>query len=79
VSLPDLTDAAAGRGVVVQKAKSDIYTVMLGVALTAIIIACILLWLEWKRYDYDMNASSHKATAAVSWPRQIAPSGPMVA
>lgn len=70
MSLPDLTDPGAGRGVVVQKAKSDVYTVMLGIALTAIIIACILLWLEWKRYEYDLKASSYRAAAAVSSPQR---------
>lgn len=79
MSLPDLTDPGAGRGVVLQKAKSDIYTVMLGIALTAIIIACILLWLEWKRYEYDLKASGYRATAAVSWPaRQSGYSSPSV-
>jgi hypothetical protein len=42
------TDAPeAKRGVVVEKSKANIYTVMLGVALFAILLADIFLYLEW--------------------------------
>lgn len=67
VSQPDLTSPAAppGRSVVVQRPKSDVYTVMLGIALLAVVIACVLLWLEFRRYKGDINATSAKSVAAV--------------
>ncbi|MGC8639372.1 MAG: hypothetical protein ACP5XB_05780 [Isosphaeraceae bacterium] len=49
---------AAGRrpGVLVQAPKSDIFVVMLGVALGAIALACLLmLWILWG-YDFKVNA-----------------------
>ena len=54
-----------GRGVVVQKPKADIYTALLGIALTAILLAIICLWLEMSRYKYDYKATG--ASAAVSY------------
>ncbi|HJT33289.1 MAG TPA: hypothetical protein VJ783_14695 [Pirellulales bacterium] len=67
MSQPDLTSPAAppGRSVVVQRPKNDVYTVLLGIALLAIVIACILLWLEFRRYKGDINATSAKSVAAV--------------
>lgn len=62
MSQPDLT--SPGRGVVVQRPKSDIYTVLLGIALTAILIACLLLFLELRRYNSDIKATGAKAVAA---------------
>ena len=67
MSQPDLTSPAVapGRSVVVQRPKNDVYTVLLGIALLAIVIACILLWLEFRRYKGDINATSAKSVAAV--------------
>lgn len=66
MSQPDLTSPAApGRSVVVQRPKNDVYTVLLGIALLAIVIACILLYMEFRRYKGDMNATSAKSVAAV--------------
>jgi hypothetical protein len=42
--------------VYVQTPKSDIYVALLGVALGAIIISCILLFLVFKRYDMKIKA-----------------------
>lgn len=62
MSQPDLT--SPGRSVVVQRPKSDVYTIMLGIALTAILIACLLLFLELRRYKGDIKATGAKAVAA---------------
>ena len=63
MSPPDLTDI--NRGVVVQKPKSDVYTWLLLVALFAIILACICLWIEFGvRYGGDINATGAAAQAA---------------
>jgi hypothetical protein len=45
-------------GVFVQKAKSDVYTVMLGLSLAAILIAILFMFLEMSRYDMDFKAQS---------------------
>lgn len=47
-----------GRGIAVPKARADIYTVLLGIALVAILIAITLLCLELGRYGWDYNARS---------------------
>ena len=43
-------------GVLVQAPKSDIYVAMLGVALGAIVLACLLMLLILWRYDFKVNA-----------------------
>ena len=50
--------AAAGRrpGVFVQAPKSDIFVAMLGVALGAILLACLLILMILWRYDFKVNA-----------------------
>ena len=50
--------AAASRrpGVLVQAPKSDIFVAMLGVALGAILLACLLMLLILWRYDFKVNA-----------------------
>ena len=41
---------AKREGVVVKKAETDIYTVMLIISLAAILVACMMLWLELKTF-----------------------------
>ena len=58
---------AAGRGVYVQAAKSDIYVVLLGIALGAILIGCLLLGLLMNSYGFQrkptvMNAPRDRST-----------------
>jgi len=45
------------QGVVVQKPKSDVYTVMLIVSWLAIVISIAFLWVEMARYNYDYQAT----------------------
>jgi hypothetical protein len=40
----------------VQAAKSDIFVAMLGVALGAILLACLLMLIILWRYDFKVNA-----------------------
>lgn len=50
--------AAGGRpGVYVQSPKSDVFVALLGVSLAAMLIACILLILVWKRYEFTTKAA----------------------
>ena len=48
---------AAQRGVYVQTPKSDIYVALLGVALGAMIIGCLLLVLVLNRYGFSTKVS----------------------
>ncbi len=50
--------APRGRGVYVQAPKSDIFVVLLSIALGAILIGCVLLLLVWGRYDYKTTVAS---------------------
>lgn len=59
MSVVDSTDS--GRGVYVPKPKADIFTVMLAIALAAIVFACILLILEWAAFDFDTTAKGARA------------------
>ena len=47
----------AARGVYVQTPKSDIYVAMLGVALGAMILGCVLLVLVLQRYEFKTKVS----------------------
>jgi hypothetical protein len=52
---------------VVQSPKSDIYVVMLGIALGAILLGCILMALVFSRYNFStkVSAVSGVSTTAV--------------
>ena len=45
------------------RTKPDIYTMLLIIALVAIVIACVFLFLELRAYQYDVNSSA----GAVGW------------
>lgn len=62
MSPPDLTDRP--RGIVVQKPRSDIYTALLAVGLTALILGIVMLVLEMNKFDWDIKASKVPRTAA---------------
>jgi hypothetical protein len=47
---------AATRGVVVEKPKANIYTVLLILSFVAIVIGCLCLYGEMKAYDFDFKA-----------------------
>ncbi|MGD9722959.1 MAG: hypothetical protein AB7O59_21295 [Pirellulales bacterium] len=44
------------RGVVVEKPKANIYTVLLALSLVAVFIGCIFLSLEMAAYDWQFKA-----------------------
>ena len=50
--------AAAQRGVYVQAPKSDIYVALLGVALGAMILGCLLLVLVLNRYEFKTKVAA---------------------
>jgi hypothetical protein len=60
-----------GPGIPVQKPRPDIYTVLLGLSLLAIIIAIVMLVLELGRYGWDYKAASVRLSMAT--PAQQSP------
>lgn len=50
MSQPDLSSASAPRGVIVHRPRASIYTVLLAIALVAILLGCLFLWLEIKAF-----------------------------
>jgi hypothetical protein len=53
------TSAAAARrpGVLVQSPKSDVYVAMLGIALAAILIGCLLMILLFSKYNFSTKVA----------------------
>jgi hypothetical protein len=47
---------AAARGVIVEKPKANIYTVLLILSFVAIVIGCICLYAEMAAYNFDFKA-----------------------
>ncbi|REK08245.1 MAG: hypothetical protein DWQ37_20585 [Planctomycetota bacterium] len=43
--------APATRGIAVEKPKANIYTAMLALSLVAMIIGCVVLYVEWNAYQ----------------------------
>ncbi|MBI1904403.1 MAG: hypothetical protein HYS13_25180 [Planctomycetia bacterium] len=58
MSQPDLSSQ---QGVVVQKPKSDVYTMMLVISLIAMAVAIIFLLIEASKYDWDFKAQDVKS------------------
>jgi hypothetical protein len=46
---------AGSRRVAIAKPKNDIYVALLGIALGAVAIACILLAMEMSNYEWNVN------------------------
>ena len=44
------------RGVIVEKPKFNVYTMMLLLSLIAILIGCLCLYLEMKEYNFEFKA-----------------------
>jgi len=51
------------RGIVIQSPKSDIFVVMLGIALGAIIVGCILMTIVLSRYSFSTKVSMSAVSA----------------
>ncbi|GAC1472613.1 MAG: hypothetical protein NVSMB9_20010 [Isosphaeraceae bacterium] len=56
---------AAQRGVYVQSPRSDIYVALLGVALGAMLLGCLLLLLVWNRYGLSTKVAGLSQTADI--------------
>jgi len=47
--------SGAGRGVYVQQPKNDIFVVLLGVALGAMVLGCLFLVVKLNAYGFDVS------------------------
>ena len=54
----------AGRRVAVAKPKNDVYVGLLGIALLALIAACILMAMELGKYDWKVKPPTAQLPAA---------------
>lgn len=50
---------AGGRGVFVQKPKSDVYVALLGVALGSLLIGSLFLILHLSKYEFNLKATAN--------------------
>ncbi len=51
-------------GVLVQAPKSDVYVAMLGIALAAIVVSCILMLMLFGRYGFSTKVASTSSPLA---------------
>jgi hypothetical protein len=58
--------APARPGVFVQTPQSDIYVALLGIALGAMILGCILLVVLLNRYEFKTSVSMHTPLPSIS-------------
>jgi hypothetical protein len=61
LSQPQSTDKG---GVKVAKPRPDVYTVLLGIALAAILLGILCLSLELSRYNWDYKAAAVRVSQA---------------
>lgn len=71
--MSQLESTDRGRGLPTAKPKPDIYTVLLGIALGAILLAILCLVLELGRYDWDYKADKAKFRGVGAVPAERAP------
>ena len=57
---------ATQRGVYVQAPKSDIFVVLLGVALGSMIVGCLLMFLVLNRYGFSRKVTSNSSAPVQS-------------
>jgi len=48
----------------VQAPRSDLFVVMLGISLGAIVLGCLLMFLIWSSYGFETRVSALSAPAA---------------
>lgn len=58
--------AGGARGVYVQAPKSDVFVVLLGLALGAMVLGCLLLVLVLNRYEFKTKVSAALAPATTA-------------
>jgi len=58
MSLPDSSSANVPGGVIVQRPRANVYTVLLAISLVAIVIGCLCMYGELSTYGFDFKATS---------------------
>ena len=66
MSLPDLSSDRP-RGVLVRRQRTSIYTVLLIIAMVAILVSCMLLALELMSYGFQFKPPANLRAAAPSF------------
>jgi cytochrome c-type biogenesis protein CcmH/NrfG len=46
----------------VQKQKASVYTMMLICSFVALVLACVLMYMELQRYDFDFKAEKYRSS-----------------
>jgi uncharacterized membrane protein affecting hemolysin expression len=46
----------------VQKQKASVYTMMLICSFIALVLACLLMYMELQRYDFDFEAEKYRSS-----------------
>lgn len=69
--------AGGARGVYVQAPKSDIFVVLLGISLGAILLGCLLLGLVMNRYNFKTKPTASLAPPASASAPLLALAGEM--
>ena len=72
MSLPDSKLADAQRGVILEKPRANVYTMMLIISFVALVIGSLCLHGEMTAYQYDMKAATAKA-GLTAMPAPLAP------
>lgn len=70
MSQPDLSSSEP-RGVLVVKPKTSVYTVMLLIAVLALVFSCLVLVREWSRYSFQHKPPANLRAAWSAAPAQI--------
>ena len=70
MSLPELSSDRP-RGVLVRKPQTTIYTVLLLVALVALVFSCLLLVIELAMYGFQFKPPANLRSAAVGAPLDL--------
>ena len=47
-----------------QKQRANVYTMMLICSFLALVLGCVLMYLELKRYNFDMEAKDYQQSRA---------------
>ena len=63
MSLPD-SSSDRPRGVLVRRPRTSIYTVLLLIALVALVFSCLLMVLELAQYGFQMKPPANLRSAA---------------
>lgn len=70
MSLPE-SSPDRPRGVLVRKPQTTIYTVLLFIALLAIVLGCLLLVLELMHYEFQFKPPANLRTSSIAVPLDL--------